>query len=316
MKLIPNSLYDVLVNYATQSPQAIKTSFDQSSHQVLDEYFAFLLKEGWGFMTSEPQNFPELDTSYRRPERIDNAIIDSDDQSQHDYRHLLTQLDGLDCRHLELRFFSPYPASLISNVLEATDQSVLRSVELILCWSEDLTDQQLDTWRMQHPRLMSILMHGVPQSRLKTSADSAKDQAPVRQTTAHIDGAHHCGVVHQSYFRAGLSAFTRAMNYNSCLYKKIAVDVKGLIRNCPSMPENFGKADEVSLSDALAHPEFAAHQAITKDQVAVCRDCEFRYVCTDCRAHTRGGIHDKPVRCSYNPYTATWEQPESKAISV
>jgi len=48
--------------------------------------------------------------------------------------------------------------------------------------------------------------------------------------------------------------------------------------------------------------------SITKDQVAVCRDCEFRYVCTDCRAYTQDADdpYSKPAKCTYDPYTATW----------
>jgi len=94
------------------------------------------------------------------------------------------------------------------------------------------------------------------------------------------------------------------------------VDVQGEIRNCPSMPEGFGHAGRVTLASALRHPDFSARWQITKDQVEVCRDCEFRYVCTDCRAHTVDGELGKPARCAYNPYTATWEKPGSRTISV
>ena len=47
---------------------------------------------------------------------------------------------------------------------------------------------------------------------------------------------------------------------------------------------------------------------IKKDQISVCKDCEFRYVCTDCRAYTQnsGDQYSKPLKCNYDPYTATW----------
>jgi len=40
----------------------------------------------------------------------------------------------------------------------------------------------------------------------------------------------------------------------------------------------------------------------------VCKDCEFRYVCTDCRAYRADAedLYSKRARCSYDPYTATW----------
>lgn len=51
----------------------------------------------------------------------------------------------------------------------------------------------------------------------------------------------------------------------------------------------------------------------TKDDVLVCRDCEYRYVCFDCRplseAMAMGKadyLHAPYPRCSYNPYTGEW----------
>ena len=51
----------------------------------------------------------------------------------------------------------------------------------------------------------------------------------------------------------------------------------------------------------------------TKDQVMVCRDCEYRYVCFDCRPLSEasaGGkadyLHAPYPRCTYNPYTGEW----------
>jgi len=39
------------------------------------------------------------------------------------------------------------------------------------------------------------------------------------------------------------------------------------------------------------------------------KDCEFRYICTDCRVFIQEDtdILSKPLKCKYNPYEATWE---------
>ena len=46
---------------------------------------------------------------------------------------------------------------------------------------------------------------------------------------------------------------------------------------------------------------------ITKKEVEVCKDCEFRYNCLDCRAHTKNGLFGKPITCKYNPFIAKKE---------
>jgi radical SAM protein with 4Fe4S-binding SPASM domain len=73
------------------------------------------------------------------------------------------------------------------------------------------------------------------------------------------------------------------------------------------MLEDFGDIRTTPLREALEMPGFRDRWSVTKDSVGVCRDCEFRYICTDCRAYTDGGDPlGKPAKCTYDPYTATW----------
>lgn len=69
------------------------------------------------------------------------------------------------------------------------------------------------------------------------------------------------------------------------------------------------------MEEALQHPDFKKYWNLTKDQIEVCKDCEFRYICTDCRAYTershtnKEGLDiSKPLKCGYNPYTGEWEE--------
>jgi radical SAM protein with 4Fe4S-binding SPASM domain len=56
--------------------------------------------------------------------------------------------------------------------------------------------------------------------------------------------------------------------------------------------------------------------SIDKAQIPVCRDCEFRYGCFDCRAlayKQTGQLRSKPPSCKYDPYNGTWENPAADA---
>jgi SPASM domain peptide maturase of grasp-with-spasm system len=102
--------------------------------------------------------------------------------------------------------------------------------------------------------------------------------------------------------------FTESQRHNSCLNRKLSVDARGEIRNCPSMERSFGNVRDTSLHSALLHRDFRELWALNKDQVEVCKDCEFRYICVDCRAYivNPDDRHSKPAKCGYDPYTATW----------
>ena len=75
------------------------------------------------------------------------------------------------------------------------------------------------------------------------------------------------------------------------------------------MAKSFGNIKDITLAEALRHKDFTAYWNITKDRTAVCKDCEFRYICTDCRAYLEKpeDMYSKPLKCGYDPYTTTWE---------
>ena len=61
---------------------------------------------------------------------------------------------------------------------------------------------------------------------------------------------------------------------------------------------------------AILKHELTLEIMIQKDQIAVCKDCEFRYICTDCRAYKEDPEDDysKPLKCGYDPYTGVWSE--------
>lgn len=80
------------------------------------------------------------------------------------------------------------------------------------------------------------------------------------------------------------------------------------------MQQNFGNIKDTTLEEALNHPDFKKYWNVNKDMIEVCKDCEFRHICTDCRAYTERTHFDgeidlsKPLKCGYNPYTNEWAE--------
>jgi SPASM domain peptide maturase of grasp-with-spasm system len=80
------------------------------------------------------------------------------------------------------------------------------------------------------------------------------------------------------------------------------------------MPQSFGNIKDTTLEEALNHPDFKKYWNVTKDMIQVCKDCEFRHICTDCRAYTERTYFErdidlsKPLKCGYNPYTNEWAE--------
>jgi SPASM domain peptide maturase of grasp-with-spasm system len=313
-RLIPNALYDILTEQRDRTLDEILAPFGADERAVVASYFAFLEDNEFGFWTDMPDAFPEMELGWEAPERVTNAVIDVGPASAHDYGSLFRQLDGLGCKMLQLRFFAEVEPGEVERVLELARPGRLRTVELLLPWSEAWSDERLGALCGDHGRISAVYVHGAPEARRVEGPGDARIVMRARV----VDSAEHCGEVNPVYFTTNVRLFTEAQAHNTCLNRKLSVDQHGEIRNCPALPRSFGNTAGTALADALEADGFRELWTLSKDQVEVCRDCEFRYVCTDCRAFVEnpGDRHSKPAKCGYDPYTATWAPREPALVRL
>lgn len=307
-RFIPNGLHEILTVHRGKTIDEIKNAYNHEFDEEIESYFYFLTDEEFGFWSDEPENFPDLDLAWQRPERITNAIIDIDNSSDHNYTMILKELDDLGCKAIELRFFSSVTMAKLERVLIETMFGRLRSISLIAGWSEELNPANIEQLIEKHPRIHTIIIHSAPKPLLKVLR--------LGTTLIHrkeaIDSPSCCGQVHAGYFVTNTDLFTEAKHHNTCLNRKVSIDARGEVKNCPSMSRSFGNVQDVSLHSAIAQRDFTELWSINKDQIETCKDCEFRYICTDCRAYLTDSknLYSKPAKCTYNPYTAEWAEQE------
>lgn len=309
---IPNVLYEILTRYRDATLAQLKEMVDAESHATLDEYFAFLEDKELGMWTLEPSSFPDLNPRFEVPSLLTNAIIDVDRESSHDWADLFGQLGDLGCQALQVRVFCDWPVAAIDAALEPALYGPLRTIDVLLKWTPEHEPERLKELIARHRRVQQVVVHSAPENRIyKRFVDCAN----LVYTSQPISSHEHCGQVRPGYFTVGTRFYVESLRYNSCLNRKLSIDAQGDIRNCPSMPASFGNAKITRLHSAVMDETFRRFWEINKDQVEVCRDCEFRYICPDCRAWVRESDEQfaKPSKCSYDPYTATWHpaSPES-----
>ena len=307
IKLIPNDLIDLLSQHEGASLEEIKAGYDEIHHEVIEEYFRFLVDHDWGMWTTVPEAFTKLDLTFETPELVSNAIIDLNRFSDHDFQKLATELDDLGCRNLQLRIFYAMPVAELDRILQNMKFSVLRGIDVMIGFDADVSVACFKGLCREHQRIHQILRHGAPEEAIHYTSEKERHIGMILDHPMVIDSHLHCGVVAKLYFSPNQFHFSEALTHNTCLNKKISVDSTGRIRNCPSLPDDYGHHGTVSLREALFTEGFRDRWSITKDQISVCKDCEFRYVCTDCRAYIEEGEPlAKPSKCAYNPYTAQW----------
>ena len=106
-----------------------------------------------------------------------------------------------------------------------------------------------------------------------------------------------------------LKKITKAQAGHPCWQGKINISYNGYISPCimwqPEKTANNSLRSN-SLYGVLEDYIKPVFWGLSKDKIEICKDCEYRYVCNDCRPIS-SSLHDRGKICNYNPYTGKWD---------
>jgi SPASM domain peptide maturase of grasp-with-spasm system len=307
-EFIPNELYFILTKLSKKTMGGIKAYFDHAYDEIVDEYFGFLIQKEFGrWVAYLDKGFVPMNFNYEAPNAITICIIDIDKGSKHPMEKIVAGLDELICQGVQLRCYDLITPLQLEDYLRFFDDSKVRGIEVIVPFEEGFTKETLIDLTEKYPRLVYLVLSNAPENKEESYKN---EKFKVNYTTTRIDTASCCGYINSMYFRVNVKAFTEAKNFNSCLHKKISIDKDGNIGNCPSFPKKYGNINDISLAEAITMDGFKKAGSIKKDDINTCRVCEFRYICSDCRAYTENpdDLLSKPLKCGYDPYSNVWEQ--------
>lgn len=309
-QLIPNTLYEILYKETGFSVEDLVKKYAKNSdtEKIIKDYFFKLLELDLIFKTNFPEYYPKLSFEWDYQGEISNAVIDIDIESKPFINSILSQLEELNCRTIQLRSYNHLEHREIDSVMASIDTSIIETVQIILPFISDIENEKLVEIAQKYLRLRLVQIYGCDEEKLIYSSEDKRTNVVVVENS--LINEKSCGVVSAEYFSVAFSTFSESQHHNSCLNRKISIDKDGNIKNCPSMSRSYGNIKNTTLQEALDHPDFKKVWDINKDKIHVCKDCEFRYICTDCRAYIEdpADILSKPLKCGYNPYTGEWSE--------
>jgi len=300
---INNEVYDLLMKFEKTPYKEVLNNTEEEDKPHIEDLITFFVEKELGFFCEDISSFPKISMNYESPLVITNCIIDYDKDSNHDIAKISEELCTLGCKDLQLRFQNHITISNLDQILSKVNAGRLQSIELLLPYCQGIEDK-LDTLINQHVAISSLIL-------FDASSDEViyKNRTQITLTKKDLDLCKSCGAISKKHFTLNLEAFQEATHHNSCLNQKISIDANGEIKNCPSMKKSFGNISDTSLTQVAIDDEFKKLWNISKDQISICKDCEFRYVCSDCRAFVEPpeNIFSKPLKYGYDPYTNEWE---------
>jgi len=198
-------------------------------------------------------------------------------------------------------------ADKIRNLLNYISKNSILSLEILLPFH--VFHELGYDYLIKHSNIISIIVYNSPKFVVD---DKSNNKFVDLIYICDPNPFNNCGNVGPHYFSINLETFLESKHYNSCLNRKVCIDIKGNIKNCPYMEEEFGNIFRDDIKYLIQNKEFTFVWKINKDKIEVCKDCEFRYICTDCRAFIKDSknIFSQPSKCPYNPYISKWSWEE------
>ncbi|PRX55261.1 grasp-with-spasm system SPASM domain peptide maturase [Flagellimonas meridianipacifica] len=298
-------LYEFLTEFENVPYHEILDFQDEEVRDKIKSEVDFLVEKEVGFFTSNPKKFPRLKLDWAYPAVISNAIIEHNNSSDYNILDVIQQLNQQGCKFIEIRFYDGYSLESLEAILKQLDSTDVNSLIIYLKYSAKWNRKNLLRLLILFPRIAHLHVFGTQDLKLNENEEA------IQRISFHKGLIHDnscCGTIKENYFSINFQSFSEAQEYNSCLNGKMTISATGNIKNCPSLPETYGNVKKVAIKNSISD-NFRKYWKINKDQIDICRDCEFRYLCPDCRAFLKDAENpfSKPKKCNYNPYTAVWE---------
>lgn len=282
-------------------------SHQDESELMKNEEFLFMdqfVKNGFAFFSKSINKFREINIDIQLNNfLISNIILDVSDKYNYlKEERLIKSINDLGVKKICLRLLGCETHS-IKKFINDLNKSFVEDIEIVADFSqkEILIEEVLAI----NLRINTLSLYNSPVKKVEKNS-----LYTIYYTKINFNTSKLCGIVSENYFVCNFLFYIDAKKQNTCLSHKISIDTEGNIKNCPSMSKSFGNIRDTTLEEALAHPDFKKYWNVKKDDITKCKDCEFRYICTDCRAYIDDpeDMYSAPLKCGYDPYTGVWEE--------
>lgn len=266
----------------------------------------FFIKNDFGILTDDVDTLPDLSMEYDSPFWVTNLILETD--SDRNPERMFSVIDKAAKGHVQAIQINDYghiTLAQLKQIEHVISNSPLHYINIFTFYERSYSQKQL-AFLHNNNRFRNLTFMGAPRKR--SFANQELGLVNIQYSKDIVDYGN-CGNVRNDLFVFNQPFFIEAHSRNTCLNRKVCIDRDGSIRNCPLMNESFGNIDDFSFRQVVDLPGFQALWNLSKDDIDVCKDCEFRYICTDCRHFIKDkeNIRSQPSKCKCNPYIGKWE---------
>lgn len=305
---IPNTVAPIMFLLKTTSLTKILSNLSNKDCDIVNEYIDFMTDNELGFFLkkSESALYPDLDLSWDFPANITNMVLEIIPKFDYLTEEFMHQIENLGCTSITLIFYNDFSFAEIENLIIRFKWTSIQAINIYTNHNKTFKAKSVANLINQNLRISGFYIYST-NLKFKKYKTISKVICSRKNLVRDL-----CGQIGNEYFINNLLFFTESQFHNTCLNRKICIDSDGYIKNCPSMKHHYGHISDTTLAEAIEKPGFKDCWYIKKDDIDVCQDCEFRHICTDCRAFIKDpeNLYSQPAKCGYNPYIAKWQHEE------
>lgn len=267
---------------------------------------SILLKEDFGYLSNSNEETSQKNHSWHSPSLINEIIIEHANEEDFDLLETYNSIEIIGAEFLQIRFID-FNFVKLKSIMSILNRSCVRTLEILIPYINEETNEKIIYFLKSNKRVQIIYFYDAP---FNKSIQESKSFFNILYYEKNLVDVKFCGVVNEDYFLTDLKNFSKSKNFNNCLKDKLFISSNGNIKNCPSMTDTIFNITDFSLKSLIDKVSNDKNRNITKDKIKVCKDCEYRYFCIDCRAYTENteDNYAKPLKCGYNPYTGEWQE--------
>ncbi len=314
---IPNDLYHFLTVKRNTTLNDILTEYDEDDVKIINEYYEFLLANSFGTFVANIENFPIKSYVWDSPYKITNSIIDINSINIENNLAVISQLNDVNCKFLQIRTFEKIDVSFFfSQLIKNISDTDIIYVEVLLKYDVLLDYNLLSTVIDNQDRILTVYIHSTPDHFFNSM--NKNNYHNIHHVLTEVTSEKCCGSIAPSNFSITPDHIHESKMFNTCLNRKIAIDVLGNIRKCPSLAESYGNINNTLLNSVINLANFKKYDTINKNTILICKDCEFREICTDCRAYLEDptDLLSKPLKCGYDLINGVWRNWEENILKI
>ncbi len=215
---------------------------------------------------------------------------------------IIEKLDNENCKYYKILIENYYEIELLTDIMMLFNDSLANSIELSIVYDKNYHVKKYEKLMDNFARLHIIHMYKSPVNKIDKFELNGNIQF-INQMTYEFQEDDYIGA--SNSFNVNYYLYAESLKYNNYFNRKIFIDMGGNIKRTFSETISFGNIFNINLKNIYTNQSFKKYWNIKKDDVAMCKDCEFRYACVDHRIPIK--VKNKTWyfkdKCNYSPYT-------------